>query len=276
MKAPRYAVIPAELLFDMPDLPDHLFRTYVVMLGLAWCHEYAYCNESLEELADILSSAENPLSAEAVAKRLRQLAELGLIERRRVGRNRWRTYLIVNYSTNQSVSQPKQSANQPARSEPREAVTLTGGKGQKSVTLTRGKGQEPVTLTGSKGQEPVTLTGGKGQNNNNNIVVDVDDSDSQSTQNQQQQQQQHNIAHSRRLLIDYGVHEPTASDLAALEWVTPDVIRAWTAAIDRMQNVRNRPGVLVTRLGKGAPPPPPPEPARDRYLSGKYADLIQR
>ena len=249
MKAPKYAVIPAELLFDMPDLPDHLFRTYVVMLGLAWCHEYAYCNESLEELAEILSSAENRLSEEAVAKRLRQLAELGLIERRRVGRNRWRTYLIVNYSTNQSVSQPNQSA----RSERRENVTLTRGKGQKSVTLTGGKGQN--------------------NNNNNNIVVD-DDSDSASTQNQKQQQQY--IAESRLLLTEYGVHEPTASDLAALEWVTPDVIRAWTAAIDRMQNVRNRAGVLVTRLGKGAPPPPPPEPARNRYLSGKYAEFIQR
>ena len=73
-----------------------------------------------------------------------------------------------------------------------------------------------------------------------------------------------------------GVLEPTRTELVRLEWVTVEYLRAWAEYLETRQDLG--PGWLVVQVRAGAGAPAVRGVGTDprAYVTGKYAEYIQR
>jgi len=99
----RYTLYPTAAL-RRSDVPIHLRWTYLVLYALAWTHQYEWLNETYEQLSQTLSDLEGQvISPRGIRQRLSDLAQYGLVERRRV-EGRYRTYLLVRHDSGDAPS----------------------------------------------------------------------------------------------------------------------------------------------------------------------------
>lgn len=76
-------------------------------------------------------------------------------------------------------------------------------------------------------------------------------------------------------LASAGIGEPKRSELARLEWVTPQAISAWESELRQRKRGRYTPGLLIRILESGEPPPVPPPIDGGSYVSGEFSDFIE-
>ncbi len=68
-----------------------------------------------------------------------------------------------------------------------------------------------------------------------------------------------------------GIMGKKADKIARLDWVTPDYINAH---VDLVIDEGNRLGLAIRRMEDGDPAPEPEVDERAKYVTGKYAKLI--
>jgi len=257
MIAPVFSPVPARLMWESPDIPIYLKWTYAELYSLSWTGAYyrQYLTESLEELADLLSQAEGleqPLSTEAMAKRLTQLTEFGLVERRRVGR-RWHTYLLLRTDSKQGLHRQPQTANshrQPTATDSQQPQTAnshdtpTDSRGQTTDTPTDSRGQTTDTPTDSRGQTTDTPTDSRGHFKDLN--TDVDDVVSGLDHHQQ---------HVYFYLRKRGVFPKAALSFAMMCIPLAEVVGWGEYAYRQRQCLNNYAGLIVAKLGSREPAP---------------------
>ena len=99
MIPPRYTLFPSAVL-RRSEIPIHLRWTYLVLYALAWSHQYEWLSETYNELAGTFTALEGQtIGPGGIRRRLERLAEFGLIERRRIHSQEWRTYLLVRHDS---------------------------------------------------------------------------------------------------------------------------------------------------------------------------------
>jgi len=110
MIPPRYTLFPSAVL-RRSEIPIHLRWTYLVLYALAWNHQYEWLSETYNELAGTFTALEGQTIAPGgIRRRLERLAEFGLIERRRIHSQEWRTYLLVRHDSLGATASDTQEA----------------------------------------------------------------------------------------------------------------------------------------------------------------------
>lgn len=75
-------------------------------------------------------------------------------------------------------------------------------------------------------------------------------------------------------LAEAGIVQPTAGELAADPWVTPERIAGWHRQFTSVRQVRSIPAMIVTMLRNHQEPPLPRDDWR-RFVTGKYAGEVR-
>jgi len=245
LKAPLFSPVPSVLTWDRPDIPAHLKWTYVELYALTWMggrHYRPYLAETIEELAVIIGQAEGvDLSVKGMEKRLYQLAEYGLTERRRVGQE-WRTYLLLradrqpaNQSQPASHSQPQPASHsQPATASQPQPANQPDSYCQGESTPTPGRSQPSPTPTPGRSRF-INLENGVGG-------VDLSGLD----------QHQHHLFKYLRLRE---VWPKVALDFAQRRIPLWEAVGWGEYAWQRREYLDNYAGVIVAHLGAGDPAP---------------------
>jgi hypothetical protein len=82
---------------------------------------------------------------------------------------------------------------------------------------------------------------------------------------------------AKQILIEFGIHEFTADDLASEHDL--ETIKGWIRYATTKPDIKNKPGFVVAKLSQGEQPPKSKTATssddRKRYISGKYAHLIE-
>jgi hypothetical protein len=227
MKPPLYSPVPTTLTWERPDIPGFLKLTYIELYALTWTGKRyrPYLKETVEELTEIISQAEGiELSVKGMEKRLYQLSNYGLTERRRVGQE-WRTYLLLRADRIQTATDSQQPASH------RQPQPDSYRQGESTPTPGRSQPAPAPTARGTHFKENVVDVVG--------LISELD----------QQQQHLFNYLRLREVLPE------TALDFVQRGISLWDAVQWGEYAWRRRKRLDNYAGLIVKELGAGHTPP---------------------
>jgi hypothetical protein len=250
---PDYVAIPPALIYGAEDLERELYRALLQITGWLWVtkrHQKPLIT-TVGELADRWQIAER-----TVYDRLQRLADRG--------------YLQVSYANTRVYIRP--GAQHTHTHTPGEPAHIPG------EPETHTPGEPAHTHTDQKPDFAVVQTACTARANSLHETAATLTSNSSSCRSDQNYELDPDQQQLQLLLVSAGVFGDIAARLAADPWTTAERINAWTAALARDKGVRNLGACLNSNLTAHREPPPDPDDdrqARRRFISGKYAHLIE-
>ncbi len=231
-----YIVLPWRVLGDR-SLPDHLHRTYELILSLAWGQPGRRTPPvSRRELAALRG-----VSLRAIDAHLRELRRRELVANLPGREGRKLVLVLLGLPPAQEPTPAADGA--PPCDPPPSAASPPADAGPSPTPATDGEGA-PAADTPTAAGAPAAAADGRGLLEKK-LVVPTDGDN-------------HSTAFS--LLLEAGVFPGIAHRLALQPWVTPEVVSAWWAHLRGNRRVRAPAGVLASVLSRPETCLPAPRP----------------